>query len=156
LPPATTKEQREEYAAIYREHDEFVYQPVADRLNGALQRFGVGPLSMTLFDSVVELADAYLQLTVPSFEFPREVTPLSVRFVGTPPIIPNQVPLPSWADELDGTRKVVLVTQGTLANHKFRPAGRPNAGGLGQRARSACGRHRRWPSGRGHNRPNSG
>jgi UDP:flavonoid glycosyltransferase YjiC (YdhE family) len=73
---------------------------------------------MTLFDSVVYLADAYLQLTVPSFEFPRDL-PRSVHFVGTPPIIPNQVSLPSWAHELDGSRKIVLVTQGTAANHNF-------------------------------------
>jgi UDP:flavonoid glycosyltransferase YjiC (YdhE family) len=118
LPPATTKQQRDEYAAISREHDRVIYQPVADRLNRSLQTMGVGPLSMTLFDSVVDLADAYLQLTVPSFEFPRDIPP-SVHFVGTPPIIPNQVSPPSWADELDGSRKVVLVTQGTLANHNF-------------------------------------
>ena len=42
-----------------------------------------------------------------------------MHFVGTPPIIPNQVPLPYWANELDGSRKVVLVTQGTVANHNF-------------------------------------
>jgi UDP:flavonoid glycosyltransferase YjiC (YdhE family) len=118
LPPATTKEQRDEYAAIASEHDRLIYQPVGDRLNRVLQKLGVGPLSMTLFESVVDLADAYLQLTVPSFEFPREI-PSTVHFVGTPPIIPNQVPLPYWADELDGSRKVVLVTQGTLANYNF-------------------------------------
>jgi MGT family glycosyltransferase len=118
LPPATTKQQRDDYAAMYREHDRLVYQPVADRLNRSLATLGVGPLSMTLFDSVVELADAYLQLTVPSFEFPRDIPP-SVHFVGTPPIIAGQAPLPSWADDLDGSRKVVLVTQGTLANHNF-------------------------------------
>jgi UDP:flavonoid glycosyltransferase YjiC (YdhE family) len=118
LPPATTKEQRDEYAAIASEHDRLIYQPVDDRLNRVLQKLGVGPLSMTLFESVVDLADAYLQLTVPSFEFPREI-PSTVHFVGTPPIIPNQVPLPYWADELDGSRKVVLVTQGTLANYNF-------------------------------------
>jgi len=73
---------------------------------------------MPPFDSGVELADAYLQLTAPSFEFPRELPP-SVHFVGAPPIIPNQAPLPSWAHELDGSRKVVLVTQGTVANHDF-------------------------------------
>jgi UDP:flavonoid glycosyltransferase YjiC (YdhE family) len=66
----------------------------------------------------VHLADAYLQLTVPSFEFPRKF-PRTVHFVGTPPIIPNQAPLPSWANELDGSRKIVLVTQGTVANHNF-------------------------------------
>ncbi len=118
LPPATTKEQRDDYAAIYREHDRLIYQPVADRLNRILKTMGVGPLSMNLLDSVVDLADAYLQLTVPSFEFPRDIPP-SVHFVGTPPMIPNQAPLPSWAHELDGSRKVVLVTQGTLANHNF-------------------------------------
>ena len=59
-----------------------------------------------------------MQLTVPSFEFPRSFPP-SVHFIGALPIIPNQAPLPSWAHELDGSRKVVLVTQGTVANHDF-------------------------------------
>src|SRR5262245_11046778 len=118
LPPATTQAQRDDYAVVYREHDEQLYQPVADSLNRSLQTMGVGPLSMPMFDSVVELADAYLQLTVPSFEFPRAF-PSSVHFVGRPPIIPDQAPLPPWAHELDGSRKVVLVTQGTLANHNF-------------------------------------
>jgi MGT family glycosyltransferase len=118
LPPATTQAQRDEYAAIYREHDRLIYRPVADRLNRSLEKMGVGPLSMPLFDSVVPLADAYMQLSVPSFEFPRDIPP-SVHFVGTPPIIPNQASLPSWAHELDGSRKIVLVTQGTLANHNF-------------------------------------
>jgi UDP:flavonoid glycosyltransferase YjiC (YdhE family) len=73
---------------------------------------------MTLFESVVELADAYLQLSVPGFEFPRKLPP-TVRFVGAMPIIPKQVPVPAWGHELDGSRKVVLVTQGTVANHNF-------------------------------------
>ena len=118
LPPATTEAQLEEYAAISREHDQVVNQPLARRLNRSLKDLGVGPLSMTLYDSVVELADAYMQMTVPSFEFPRDIPP-SVHFIGALPIIPNQAPLPAWANELDGSRKVVLVTQGTLANHNF-------------------------------------
>src|SRR5258708_7588123 len=93
---------------MQQEHDRLIYQPVADRLNRLLEQMGVKPLSMTLFDSVVHLADAYLQLTVPSFEFPREF-PRSVHFVGTPPIIPNQAPLPSWAHELHGSRTIALV-----------------------------------------------
>ena len=67
---------------------------------------------------MVGLADAYMQLSVPSFEFPREI-PTTVNFVGTPPIIGKQAPLPPWADDLDGSRKVVLVTQGTVANYNF-------------------------------------
>ena len=73
---------------------------------------------MTPFDAVVELADAYMQMTVPSFEFPRDIPP-SVHFTGALPITPNQAPLPSWVHELDGSRKVVLVTQGTRVNHNF-------------------------------------
>jgi MGT family glycosyltransferase len=118
LPPATTAEQRAEYADVARQYDEAVDQPVRHRLNETLKTMGIGPVLLPMFNSVVELADAYMQLSVPSFEFPRQMPP-TVRFVGTPPIIPGQVPLPPWAHELDGSRKVVLVTQGTVANHNF-------------------------------------
>ncbi|MBC9878650.1 glycosyltransferase [Bradyrhizobium sp. INPA01-394B] len=118
LPPATTDEQRDRYAILAREYDAAVDQPVLRRLNQVLKGLGVGPIAMPLFHSVVALADSYLQLSVPSFEFPREIPP-SVHFVGTPPIIAKQVPLPPWASELDGSRKIVLVTQGTVANHNF-------------------------------------
>jgi MGT family glycosyltransferase len=118
LPPATTPAQLKEYAAIAQEHDRIIYEPMRRGLNRSFKDLGVGPLSTPPFDSGVELADAYMQLTVPSFEFPRDLPP-SVHFVGTPPMIPNQAPLPLWAHELDGSRKVVLVTQGTVANHNF-------------------------------------
>jgi MGT family glycosyltransferase len=118
LLPATTAEQRAEYAGIAKEYDEAVDRPVIHRVNQKLKALGVGRISLPLFHSVIELADAYLQLSVPGFEFPREIPP-SVHFVGTPPISPDQVPLPPWANELDGSRKVVLVTQGTVANHNF-------------------------------------
>lgn len=118
LPPAKNDEERDQYAAMARDYDAAVDQPVSLRLNRALKALDVGPISMPLFHSVVALADAYLQLSVPSFEFPREI-PSSVHFVGTPPIIAKQVPPPSWAKDLDGSRKVVLVTQGTVANHNF-------------------------------------
>ena len=118
LPPATTDEHRHQYADIAREYDEAVDQPSLLSLNEVLNALGVGPVSVPLFHSVVELADAYMQLSVPRFEFPRQIPP-TVHFVGTPPIIPGQAPFPPWADELDGSRKVVLVTQGTVANHNF-------------------------------------
>jgi UDP:flavonoid glycosyltransferase YjiC (YdhE family) len=118
LPPATTDEQRRQYANIAREYDQAVDQPALLCLNGILKTLGVGPVSVPLFHSVVELADAYMQLSAPRFEFPRQIPP-SVHFAGAPPIIPGQAPLPPWAHELDGSHKVVLVTQGTVANHNF-------------------------------------
>ncbi len=100
LPPATTPAQLKEYAAIAQEHDRIIYEPLGRRLNRSLKDLGVSPLSTPPFDSGVELADAYMQLTAPSFEVPRDL----------PPSVPH---------ELDGSRKVVLITQGTVANHNF-------------------------------------
>jgi MGT family glycosyltransferase len=119
LPPAINDRQRDEYAAISKEYDTVVYDLVKRHLNACLARLGVEPLSIDLLHALVALPDAYLQLTAPSFEFPRQNLPSSVHFVGAPPIIPNQAPLPPWAHELDGSRKVALVTQGTLSNYDF-------------------------------------
>lgn len=87
-------------------------------MNKELSSFDVGPRTAPLFHSVVELADAYMQLSVPRFECPRQIPP-SVHFVGAPPIVPGQAPLSALGHDLDGSRKVVLVTQGTVANHNF-------------------------------------
>ncbi|AWN43477.1 nucleotide disphospho-sugar-binding domain-containing protein [Methylobacterium durans] len=116
VPPATTPEELAACAKIAENYDAHVERPTAQHLRRLLDQIGVGPLSMPLFESVVHLADTYLQLSVPGFEFPRAFPP-SVRFVGALPIVPDQAPLPPWAHELDGSRKVVLVTQGTVANH---------------------------------------
>jgi MGT family glycosyltransferase len=118
LPHATTQAERDRYAEIAKDYDRVINEPIGRQLNVILAELGVGPLDMVMFDSVSVLADAYLQLTVPSFEFPRKLPP-TVHFVGRPPIVPNQAPLPPWADDLDGSRKIVLVTQGTVANHDF-------------------------------------
>ncbi|MBV8663647.1 MAG: glycosyltransferase family 1 protein [Hyphomicrobiales bacterium] len=118
LPPATTKGERNRYASLARDWEEAVDRPTRLRLNKILTTLGVGTVSKPLFHAVVELADAYMQLSAPRFEYPRQIPP-TVHFVGTPPLIPGQAPLPPWAHELDGSRKVVLVTQGTVANHNF-------------------------------------
>ena len=104
------------YADIAREFDEGVDQPALLRLNKELSSFDVGPLTAPLFHSVVELADAYMQLSVPRFDIHP---PPSVHFVGAPSIVPGQAPPPPWAHDLDGSHKIVLVTQGTVANHNF-------------------------------------
>jgi MGT family glycosyltransferase len=118
LPPATSPADLARYAAIAEEYERLTNGPAVERLNRVLCELGIGPVSLPLFDSVVGLADAYMQLSVPSFEFPRKI-PTSVNFIGTPPIMAKQAPLPPWADDLDGSRKIVLVTQGTVANYNF-------------------------------------
>lgn len=62
-------------------------------------------------------ADVIAQLTVPSFEYPRPDATARVQFVG--PVSASDTgihPLPDWWGDLDGSRPVVHVTQGTLAN----------------------------------------
>lgn len=61
--------------------------------------------------------DGILQFTVPGFEYPRSDVPVPVHFIG--PLstsAPTKQALPQWWSDLDGDRRVVLVTQGTVAN----------------------------------------
>lgn len=70
--------------------------------------------SRWFMDSMVE-SDCFLQLSVGSLDYPRPDLPSTVSYVG--PVLPRgsgRVPLPDWWHRLDGTRPVVLVTQGTL------------------------------------------
>jgi UDP:flavonoid glycosyltransferase YjiC (YdhE family) len=119
LLPESNDAQRQKCAAMSKEIDPVFTVPASSYLNDSLARLGVGPMPMEVLDALVALPDAYLQLTVPSFEFPRSDTPATVQFVGTLPITPGQAPLPPWADEIDGSHKVVLVTQGTGTNYDF-------------------------------------
>jgi MGT family glycosyltransferase len=119
LSPARCDAERGTYAAIAKLHEEALYAPVRAYMNACLAGLGLEPLALDAHEAAVALPDAYLQLTVPGFEFPHRSLPASVHFVGALPIIPNQAPHPPWAHELDGSRKVVLVTQGTVSNHDF-------------------------------------
>jgi MGT family glycosyltransferase len=71
-------------------------------------------------------ASFYLQPTVPGFEYWRSELPSSVHFIGMmPPERAHDVPRPSFWHELDGSRPVVHITQGTVANTQpdlFAPA----------------------------------
>ncbi|WP_282847688.1 glycosyltransferase [Microbacterium oxydans] len=64
-------------------------------------------------------ADAYVQFTVPEFEYPRIDLAPTVRFAGPLPSAASDPTLPSWWSDLDGSRPVVHVTQGTIANSDF-------------------------------------
>lgn len=62
-------------------------------------------------------ADAVIQLSVPSFEYPRPDAATRLEFTG---IVTTssalEHPRPDWWSDLDGSRPVVHVTQGTIAN----------------------------------------
>ena len=63
----------------------------------------------------VARADAFLQLSVPSLDYPRPDLPPNINYIGPVlPATPGPVDLPDWWAEPDRTRPVVLVTQGTI------------------------------------------
>jgi len=64
-------------------------------------------------------ADAYVQFTVPEFEYPRSDLPSTVHFAGALPGAPSAHPLPEWWSDLDAGAPVIHVTQGTIANSDF-------------------------------------
>ena len=61
-------------------------------------------------------ADAVVQFTVPSFEYPRSDLAVPVHFAGPVSLASaSDTAVPDWWGDLDG-RRVVHVTQGTVAN----------------------------------------
>jgi UDP:flavonoid glycosyltransferase YjiC (YdhE family) len=130
LPPADTTEGRrrilEENQTVTR-----TYQPVGDRIDALMRPYGLPPLPHIFIDSMYLLPDAFLQFTAEALEFPRSDLPAKIRFIG--PILPSrsvEFEKPGWWAELDESRPVVLVTQGTLANHDFSELIQPALQGL--------------------------
>ena len=64
-------------------------------------------------------ADAIAQFTVAEFEYPRTDAPDTLHFVGPISASGSAAPRPAWWGELDGSKPVVHVTQGTFANKDF-------------------------------------
>ncbi|MFC9333864.1 glycosyltransferase [Arthrobacter sp. NPDC057009] len=82
---------------------------------------GVG-LNGDFFLDWARNADLYAQFTVEEFEYPRSDAPDTLRFFG--PMARHAAsasvtPKPDWWGELDGSRPVVYVTQGTVSNEDF-------------------------------------
>ncbi|MFT3834553.1 MAG: glycosyltransferase [Micropruina sp.] len=74
-------------------------------------------------------ADAIIQFSVPAFEYPRPDATVPIRFAG-PMIRSTAHELPSWWRGLDSSRPLVLVTQGTIANHDLDELIRPTVSAL--------------------------
>lgn len=86
------------------------------------------------FMSGQENADAIMQFSVPGFEYPRSNLPESVHFVG--PVsrtVPSTGELPDWWGELEGSRPVVHVSQGAVANGDDAQLIEPAIAGLANR-----------------------
>ena len=129
-PPTDRTEGRQQ---ILEEKQVFerTYQPIGDRIDALMHSYGLPTLPHFFTDSMYLLPDTFLQFTAEALEFPRSDLPAKIRFIG--PILPSpsiEFAEPYWWAELDGSRPVVLVTQGTLANHDFSELIQPALQGL--------------------------
>ncbi|MGW4064614.1 glycosyltransferase [Amycolatopsis sp. NPDC004747] len=100
--------------------------PVRGALFEALVPWVTGPAQRTardllggdpgmLFTDWPLHGDGVLQMTCPGFEYPRPGVPL--HFIGPTTVsAASEHPLPPWWADLNGSRPVVHVTQGTVAN----------------------------------------
>lgn len=116
LPPAASAAQVEEYAELAKGIDAEITNPVRDHTNNVLHAMGVEPLPGPLFESMSTLADLVLQPCVPGFEYPVREEDSRVRFIGA--LMPEgagDAPLQIKEAKKAG-KKVILVSQGTIAN----------------------------------------
>jgi MGT family glycosyltransferase len=99
------------------------FRDVQKRWNDTRARLGLAATGWWM--DQVSSATFYLQPTVPSFEYPRRNLGGNVQFIGMLPAERTDVPRPDFWNELDGSRPIVHVTQGTIANaepHLIAPA----------------------------------
>ncbi|HYK02034.1 MAG TPA: nucleotide disphospho-sugar-binding domain-containing protein [Thermoanaerobaculia bacterium] len=115
LPPSSTKFGRLRNRFLNWVVDRVIFREANNHNERMRHDLGLPPLDSGLFDFSVK-ADLYLQASTPSFDYPRTDLPKNVHYIGaTIPQPPSDWQPPSWWGDLH-SRKVVLVTQGTINN----------------------------------------
>lgn len=110
--------QRVIFGGVQKEAEQLILSATGEPLEG-------------FFMNGQESADAIVQFSVPGFEYPRSDLPANVHFVG--PLsrtVPSGGVLPEWWGELDRSRPVVHVSQGTVANRDYSQLIEPAVAGL--------------------------
>lgn len=133
LPPAISPAERAQYKLVAREVDAAITRPLVDYTDQRLVEVGAGKLQAPLFESMTTLADLILQPCVPSFEFLMRDPPDKLHFIGA--LVPKgsgAMPPELREAKLAG-RRVVLVSQGTIANRDLRQLLAPSLQALGNR-----------------------
>jgi UDP:flavonoid glycosyltransferase YjiC (YdhE family) len=106
-----------------------VFAPAVRALREGGEQLGIRLPPEYAFGDLPNATDRVIQLTVPDFEYLRPSIPDTVRFIG-PVSRGAAVPLPDWWGELDGSRPVVHVSQGTVANNDLDQLVRPTIDAL--------------------------
>ena len=114
MRPGETPAQRD---AELRLRECLILQPTQQAVNAALASLGCLALPCPILEAMTELPDLYLHPGIESFEYPDSNS--KVQYIGALPTPAGQPKLPEWWQQVDRTKRLVLVTQGTVANRDF-------------------------------------
>jgi MGT family glycosyltransferase len=128
MGPDETPEQRE---AELQLRERFMLQPAQQAVNAALASLGYPALPCPILEGMTALPDLYLHPGIESFEYPGSNS--KVQYIGALPTPVGQPTLPEWWQHLDRTKRLVLVTQGTIANRDLSQVIAPALVALGGR-----------------------
>jgi MGT family glycosyltransferase len=129
MRPDETPEQRE---AELQLRERFVLQPAQQAVNAALASLDCPALPCPILEAMTELPDLYLHPGIESFEYPDSNS--KVQYIGALPTPAGQPKLAEWWQQIDRTKRLVLVTQGTVANRDLGQVIAPALVALGGRA----------------------
>jgi MGT family glycosyltransferase len=116
MGPASSRPGRLRNRLLTAAGDHVALRSLRARADAVRAEAGLPRLHAHAMENIARRPDLYLVGTVPSFEFPRSDLFERARFVGALDRPSADAEPPVWADELRDGRRVVLVTQGTVAN----------------------------------------
>lgn len=121
----------EDFQAQQEKRERLLLKPIQAAANKVLATLGCGPLPYPLLESMSTLPDLYLQPSIKGFQYAVDSYMSSpVHYIGRLPMPPGPHYLPDWWHDLDETKRLVLVTQGTVANRDLGQLVGPTLQGL--------------------------
>jgi hypothetical protein len=146
----------EELEKAHGERERVMRRPLQAAFDKTLAKLGCGPLPCPVLECMSTLPDLYLHPSIQSLQYPgHSVSSSKVRYIGHIPPAPGQYPLPGWWQKLDKTKRLVLVTQGTVANWNLGQLIGAEAAGSLQRKRPPGSGDDRRKTRRSHSRGHS-
>jgi MGT family glycosyltransferase len=130
MPPIPGVSEKESDAQHYR-REHLLLNPLQAASEKTFADLGCPPLSCPILESMSSLPDLYLHPGIESFQYTASTFLSSpVHYIGRLPLPPGLHSLPDWWHDLDETKRLVLVTQGTIANRDFGQLVGPTLQGL--------------------------
>jgi MGT family glycosyltransferase len=110
----------EELQAQHEKRERLLLKPIQALAEKTLTGLGCRPLRCPVLESMSTLPDLYLHPGIESFQYAaHSYTSSPIHYIGRLPLPPGPHSLPDWWCDLDETKRLVLVTQGTVANRDF-------------------------------------